>query len=72
MANGTAGCQHSRGYPKALTPVVETYHQVLPLAILAAIVQVRVQTVTAPLADDQASDMVPTPDPIRISCDNFR
>jgi hypothetical protein len=57
--------------PEGFDDVIETYHKALPLSILAAIVQVRAQTVTAPRADELTADMAPTPDYIRISCDNF-
>jgi hypothetical protein len=57
--------------PEGFDDVIEAYHKALPLAILAALVQVRDQTATAPQADERAFDKDPTPDPIHICCDNF-
>ena len=57
--------------PDGYDDVVETFHSELALAILAAVVQARQQTVTAPRIDEPAADVVLSPDPIRICCDNF-
>jgi hypothetical protein len=56
--------------PEGFDEVVETFHGVLPLAILAAVVQARQQTAPTPRAGEPA-DVVLSPDPIRICCDNF-
>ena len=57
--------------PEGFDEVIETFHRVLPLAILAAVVQVRQQAVTASHADERADDVILSPEPIRINCDNF-
>jgi hypothetical protein len=56
--------------PEGFDEVVETFHRTLPLAILAAVVQARQQTALATQIDEPA-DIVLSPDPIRICCDNF-
>ena len=56
--------------PEGFDEVVETFHRALPLAILAAVVQARQPTALAPQADESA-DVVLSPDPIRMCCDNF-
>ena len=56
--------------PEGLDEVVETFHRSLPLAIQAAVVQARQQTVTVQ-ADEPTTDVVISPEPIRICCDNF-
>lgn len=57
--------------PQGFDDVVETFHSELALAILAAVVQARQQTVTAPRSDEPPAGVVLGPDPIRICCDNF-
>lgn len=57
--------------PDGYDDVVETFHGELALAILAAVVQARQQTVTAPRIDKPAADVVLSPDPICICCDIF-
>ena len=57
--------------PESFDEVVETFHRALPLAILSAVMQARQQVVTAPQADEPADDVMLSPDPIRICCDNF-
>jgi hypothetical protein len=57
--------------PDGHDDVVETFHGELALAILAAVVQARQQTVTVPRIAEPAADVVLSPDPIRICCDNF-
>lgn len=57
--------------PEGFDDVVETFHGELALAILAAVVQARQQTTTAPRLHQPADDVVLGPDPVRICCDNF-
>jgi len=57
--------------PEGFDDVVETFHSVFPLAILAAIVQARQQTAIAPRATGPIADAALGPDAIRICCDNF-
>jgi hypothetical protein len=57
--------------PEGFDEVVETFHRVLPLAILAAVAQVRQQTAPVPRVGEP-DDIVLSPDPVRICCDNFR
>jgi hypothetical protein len=56
--------------PEGFDEVVETFHRTLTLAILAAVVQARQQAALATQIDEPV-DIVPTPEPIRICCDNF-
>jgi hypothetical protein len=58
--------------PEGFDEVVETFHNELPLALLAAVVQAHQQTATAPRTDGPVGDVVAGVDPIRICCDNFR
>lgn len=58
--------------PEGFDELVETFHSVLPLAILSAVVQARQQTATSPRAEAPTADVVFSADPIRICCDNFR
>jgi hypothetical protein len=57
--------------PDGYDDVVETFHSELALAILAAVVQARQQPAIVPRADGPSADVVLSPDPIRICCDNF-
>src|SRR5262249_12991835 len=57
--------------PEGFDEIVETFHRSLPLAILAAVVQARQQTMTAEQPDQAAVDVVLSSEPIRICCDNF-
>jgi hypothetical protein len=56
--------------PEGFDEVVEAFHRTLALAIVAAVVQARQQTAPASQIDKPA-DIVLSPEPIRICCDNF-
>jgi len=58
--------------PEGFDDVVESFHGVLALAILAAVVQAQQPGATAWRIDEPSADTVAISEPIRICCDNFR